>query len=157
MPFFPNHSEVLVSTINKEEILNRLKLITKSANFLDFDTEKNDGHLFNGNLEKDRFRISLMIKKADSFLPLIKGNIESTPSGSILFLEYSLFPGSVFFLGFWSTVSILLGMVFGFLVDKPLLALISVTLGIGNYWFAWSHFKRKIKISQEIFLGILNN
>ena len=111
----------------------------------------------NGTLEKDRFRISLMIKKADSFLPLIKGKLDSTPSGSILFLEYSLFPGSVFFLGFWTAVSVLLGLVFGFLVEKPVFALVSFVVGIGNYWFAWNHFKRKIKISQEIFLGLLNN
>ena len=157
MPFFPNHSEVLVSTLSKEEILARLEMVTKSANFLDYDTVKNNGQLFNGTLEKDRFRISLMIKKADSFLPLIKGKLDSTPSGSILFLEYSLFPGSVFFLGFWTAVSVLLGLVFGFLVEKPVFALVSFVVGIGNYWFAWNHFKRKIKISQEIFLGLLNN
>ena len=157
MPFFPNHSEVLVSTLNKEEILKRLELVTKSANYLDYHIVKNNAHLFNGSLGKDRFRISLMINKADSFLPLIKGKIESTPSGSIVFLDYSLFPGSVFFLGFWTAVSVLLGMVFGFLVDKQVFALLSILLGIGNYWFAWSHFKRKIKISQGIFLNLLNN
>lgn len=155
MPFFPNHSEVLVSTLKKEEILKRLDLVTESANFLDY--KSNLGHLFNGNLEKDRFRISLVIDKADSFLPLIKGNMESTPSGSILFLNYSLFPGSAFFLGLWTMLTVLLALIFVVLVDKPYLALISIGFGIGNYWFAWFNFKRKIKISQEIFLGLLNN
>lgn len=157
MSFFPNHSEVLVSTLQKEEILYRLNRVTKKANFLDYTAEADAVQLFNGSLEKNSFSISLVINRADSFLPLIKGEIESTPSGSILFLEYSLFPGSVFFLGFWTLLTVLLAFIFIFLVGNPYLAILSITLGIGNYWFAWSHFKRKIKISQGIFLELLNN
>lgn len=157
MSFFPNHSEVLVSTLKKEEILKRLDSVTKNANFLDFNTNANNVQLFNGNLGKNKFRISLVIDRADSFLPLIKGEIESTPSGSILFLEYSLFPGSVFFLGLWTMLSGILALIFTFLVGNSYLTMITIALGIGNYWFAWVHFKRKIKISQGIFLGLLNN
>jgi hypothetical protein len=157
MSLFPNHSEVLVSKLKKEEILKRLNLVTKRANFLDYIAEADSVQLFNGSLEKDSFRISLVINRADSFLPLIKGEIESTASGSILFLEYSLFPGSVFFLGFWTLLTVILALIFVLLVGNPYLAMISITLGIGNYWFAWSHFKRKIKISQGIFLELLNN
>jgi len=157
MSFFPNHSEVLVSTLKKEEILKRLNLVTKSANFLDYIADSNSVQVFNGSLEKNSFRISLVINRADSFLPLIKGEIESTPSGSILFLEYSLFPGSVFFLGFWTLLTIILALIFVLLVSNPYLAILSITLGIANYWFARSHFKRKIKISQGIFLELLNN
>jgi hypothetical protein len=157
MSFFPNHSEVLVSTLKKEEILKRLHSVTKNENFLDYNINSNNVQLFNGNIGKSRFRISLVINRADSFLPLIKGEIESTPSGSILFLEYSLFPGSVFFLGFWTILTAVLALIFTFLVGKIYLAVISLALGIGNYWFAWAHFKRKIKISQGIFLGLLNN
>jgi len=157
MILFPSSSEVLVSSLSKKEVLARLDRVTRNVNFLDIESRKANGFKFNGQIFEDRFRISLFIDKADSFLPLIKGKIESTPSGSILFLEYSLFPGSVFFLGFWTAVSVLLGMVFGFLVGKPVFALVSIALGIGNYWFTWSHFKRKIKISQGIFLSLLNN
>lgn len=157
MPFFPNHSEVLVSTLKNKEILNRLNKVTQNANFLDYASTNGNVHLFNGSLEKSGFRISLFISRADSFLPLIKGRIESTPSGSILFLEYSLFPGSVFFLGFWTILTVVLALIFILLVGKPYLAMISVSSGIANYWFAWAHFKRKIKISQGIFLDLLNN
>lgn len=157
MSFFPNHSEVLVSTLKNEEILKRLDLVTKNANFLDYKAEKNPVQLFNGSIEKNSFRISLVINRADSFLPLIKGEMESTPSGSILFLEYRLFPGSAFFLGFWTMVTVILALIFVLMVGKFYLAIISIAVGIGNYWFAWSHFKRKIKISQDIFFGLLNN
>ncbi|WP_291777962.1 hypothetical protein [Cecembia sp.] len=156
MPFFPKHNEVLVSSLTKKEVLEKLELVTKDPNFLDYEARKENGYQFNGTLKKDSFRISLVITKADSFLPLIKGKLDDTPSGSILFLEYSLFPGSVFFLGFWSVVTILLFFFFGFTVEKPGFALISIAIGVANYVFAWSHFKRKIKTSQRIFLDLLN-
>lgn len=156
MPFFPKQSEVLVSSLTKQEVLEKLNQVTKDPNFLDYETRQKDHYQFNGTLKKDGFRISLVITKADSFLPLIKGKLDDTPSGSILFLEYSLFPGSVFFLGFWSVVTLLLFFFFGFMVEKPGFALISLVIGIGNYIFAWNHFKRKIKTSQKIFLELLN-
>lgn len=155
MPFFPKHSEVLVSALKKAEVLQKLDLVTRDPNFLDYESRKENGFKFNGKIGKDSFRISLVITKADSFLPLIKGKLEDTPTGSILFLEYSLFPGSVFFLGFWSLVTLMLFFFFGFIGEKPGFALISLFLGIGNYAFVSNHFKRKIKTSQEIFYQLL--
>lgn len=156
MPFFPKHSEVLVSALKKEEVLERLDVVTRDPNFLDYESRNESGYQFNGTLGIESFTISLVITKADSFLPLIKGKLEDTPSGSILFLDYTLFPGSVFFLGFWSSVTILLFFFFGFMADKPGFALISLFVGIGNYVFAWKHFMRKIKVSQKIFHELLN-
>lgn len=156
MPFFPNHSEVLVSSWTKEEVLERVDLVTRDANFLEYELEKNKGYQFNGTLGRDSFRLSLVITKADSFLPLIKGKLESTPKGCILFLHYSLFPGSVFFLGFWSVMTLILAIFFAMVAGNFIFSGISLAAGIGNYLFAWNHFKRKIKISQEIFHGLLN-
>jgi hypothetical protein len=156
MPFFPNHSEVLVSSWTKEEVMERVDLVTRDANFLEYELEKNKGYQFNGTLGRDSFRLSLVITKADSFLPLIKGKLESTPKGCILFLRYSLFPGSVFFLGFWSVMTVILAIFFAMVAGNFLFSGISLAVGIGNYLFAWNHFKRKIKISQEIFHELLN-
>lgn len=157
MPVFPHQSEVLVSSYSKKEVIGRLNKVTRDVNFLEYDVRKTKDYSFNGSFEEDRFRISLVIDKADSFLPLIKGRVESTPMGCILFLEYRLFPSSSFFLAFWSGVTLLLALFFGFLANKPFYAIISLGLGVANYLFAWFHFKRKIKISQQIFYGLLNN
>jgi hypothetical protein len=107
-------------------------------------------------LEEDSFSISLVIDKGDSFLPLIKGKFETTPKGCILFLKYSLFPSSVFFLAFWTIVTLLLTLFFGLVAKNLWYALISFFLGFGNYFFAWVYFKRKIKVSQAIFHELLN-
>ncbi|MFD2034388.1 hypothetical protein ACFSKL_06275 [Belliella marina] len=155
MPFFPTQSEILVSSLSSKEVISNLGKVTKDVNFLAYDRTQEEGHLFNGTIKENRFSISLVIQKADSFLPLIKGKIEDTPMGSILFLEYSLFPSSAFFLGFWSFVSMGLSIFFGFFANQIWYALICVVFCVLNYAFAWTHFNRKIKNSQKIFHDIL--
>ncbi|MFD2201683.1 hypothetical protein [Shivajiella indica] len=154
--FFPSHSEVLVSALSKNEVEGRLEKVTKNINFLDIQERTASGYKFNGSFEEDSFSISLLIEKGDSFLPLIKGRFETTPQGCILFLKYSLFPSSVFFLGFWSLITFLLTLFFGMVSKNYLYAIITFSLGLGNYLFAWSYFKRKIGISRKIFFELLN-
>lgn len=156
MQLFPNFSETLVSSLSKEEILHRLEKVTKNVNYLDIETQKEDNYKFNGVIQENGFSISLIIKKADSFLPLIKGRIESTKTGIILFLDYTLFPGSVFFLAFWSVICLALSGLFSSLIPKPELATAIFLIGAFNYWFAWAHFKRKVRFSQNLFYELLN-
>lgn len=155
MLFFPNHSEVLVSALKKSEVLLRLEAVTRDPNFLDYESRKQQGYFFNGTLQQNGFRISQIINKADSFLPLIRGRFEETPNGCILFLNYSLFPGSTFFLAFWSILTMLLALFFGFIAHRYTFAAASIILGLGNYVFAWTHFKRKIVLAKEIFHELL--
>ncbi|TVP52774.1 MAG: hypothetical protein EA341_02610 [Mongoliibacter sp.] len=155
MPFLPFKSEVLVTGLEKPEVLQRIDLVTRNVNFLDYEARQKKGYEFNGVVHKDGFRLSLFIDKADSFLPLIQGKVEDSPNGSIIFLEYKLFPGSVFFLSFWTIITLTMFFFFGLMAEQPLYALVSLALGIGNYSFAWSHFKRKTKSSQKIFHDLL--
>ena len=152
---FPNHSEVLVSALSKNEVEGRLSAVTKDINFLDYEERLQKGFQFNGKVEKESFRLSLVVDKPDSFLPLILGKIEATPKGCILFLQYRLFPSSAFFLGFWTVITLTLAVFFGFVSQKPIYAGLSILACIGNYYFAWIYFKRKIKISQQVFHQIL--
>lgn len=157
MTLLPVHTEVLVSPLPKEEVMLRLSAVTKQVNYLDYRLEEKPGHLFNGSLGDSGFRISLKIKRADSFLPLIQGDLEDTAMGSILFLSYKLFPSSAFFLGFWTIISSVLFLFFGIFTEKTLLAGSTLLLGMANYAFAWIYFKRKIRQSQKIFKELLNN
>jgi hypothetical protein len=153
---FPNHSEVLVSALSKNEVEGRLSAVTKDINFLDYEERLQKGFQFNGKVEKESFRLSLVVDKPDSFLPLILGKIEATPKGCILFLQYRLFPSSAFFLGFWTVITLTLAVFFGFVSQKPIYAGLCILACIGNYYFAWNYFKRKIKLSKGIFHEILN-
>jgi hypothetical protein len=153
---FPNHSEVLVSALSQKEVEFRLTKVTQDINFLDYDQRLQKDFKFNGQVDKDSFRLSLAIDNPDSFLPLILGRIEGTPKGCILFLQYKLFPGSKFFMGFWTIVTMVLTIFFGFISQMPIYAVFCFLACVGNYLFAWSYFKRKIIVSKGIFHEILN-
>lgn len=135
----------------------RLELVTQNINYLDTaNFRKNKGYSFNGSVGNNGFRISLKVDKADSFLPLIKGHIEPTAKGSIIFLHYSFFPSTEFFLGFWSVLSFLLTVFFLSVNQDWVFAALSALAGIGNYTFAFFNFKRKVKQSQKLFIEMMD-
>lgn len=154
---FPNHSEVVVSPLSGREVIRRVSTVTRQVNFLDhYPREKEPVYLFNGKVSEEKFHISKLLLRADSFIPLIKGSVEATRQGSIIFLSYSLFPSSRFFLGFWLIVSILFSLFFGiFRQDLPLASLCLV-LGAANFAFSWSHFQRKVRDSRETLFHLLS-
>lgn len=156
MKIFPGYSEILVSPFTGEEVTRKLLAVTKNVNYLDGPVSLKKTHLFNGKVDGNHFYLSLIIHKADSFLPLIKGKIEPVKSGCILFLNYSLFPASVFFLSFWGVIALLATLFFIFHEGQWLYAVTSLLIGAGNFAFAWSYFKGKLKKSQLIFHQMLS-
>ncbi|AWW33173.1 hypothetical protein DN752_13050 [Echinicola strongylocentroti] len=157
MKYLPHHSEVLVSSMTCEDVIARLESVTKDVDYLSGTlVGQQEEQLFNGKINEDSFRLSKVVKRADSFLPLIKGKIEPTRAGCIIFLDYQLFPGASFFMVFWSIVTLVMGMFFLFGQEEPMFAAVSFAVGLGNVFFAWSHFKRKVKKSQQIFHKMLS-
>ncbi|WP_209331298.1 hypothetical protein [Lunatimonas salinarum] len=157
MNWFPTHSEVLVSTLASTEITRRIASVTKKVNFLEPSfSEKQVATFFNGNVSDRAFSISKVITRADSFLPLLRGRIESSPHGSIIFIEYNLFPGSRFFLGFWSVASMLLTLFFSGIQGDHTLAVVCLVAGLGNWLFSWSNFSRKVEDSKQTLHRLLD-
>ena len=156
MRIFPKYSEVLVSACSNEEVERKLLAVTKRVNYLDRSNATNEPYLFNGQVNGDRFCLSLIINNADSFLPLIRGRVEPLKTGSILYLSYSLFPSSMFFLAFWGLVTLGAALLFIIMEQEWLYAAACLAAGAGNFAFAWSYFKRKLKQSQQIFHQMLS-
>ena len=155
MNVFPKYSEVLVSSFSPEEVLGKIRSATFKVNGPE-PWEADNKHLFNGRVGRENFRISLKIKRADSFLPLISGKIEPINSGCILFLDYTLFPASVLFLAFWGIVTFLMAIFLILYENNLFYALASLLAGVGNFVFAHHYFKTKIKHSQSIFHQMLS-
>lgn len=155
MDLLPLHTEILVSSLKCGEVVRRLDAVTRDVNFLDVEDYHSEKK-FNGKVNSDHFHLSLEVDSGDSFLPLIKGKIEPTKAGCIIFLEYKLFPGSIFFLYFWMIVTTLMGLFFLFVEQEWLFSMLSFGVGIGNLAFAWSHFNRKVIKSQKIFHEMLS-
>lgn len=153
---FPKYTEVLVSGYLPEDLSGILGQATAQVDYLEFARRGTNGLYFNGKVELESFNLSLLVEKADSFLPLIKGRLERTPMGSILFLSYELFPSSLFFLLFWTVATLGLALLFIMLQHNWIHALICLSICIGNYVFVLHHFKRKVAVSSAIFRKLLN-
>lgn len=146
----PTYSEILVSPLSAEEVMKKALRVTKEMNYSDpISIDTQEKHLFNGSVHKNTFQFSLKAENADSFIPLIRGKVETTRKGCILFLHYSFFPSTVFFLNFWVVAAFLMMLFFLTLQQDLKLAAISLLAGMGNYWFSSAHFMRKVKQSQK--------
>lgn len=156
MNFLPFHSETLVSALSKKEVLGHLIRVTREVNFLDARTQQDSKIQFNGMIGQEGFRISRAIKRGDSFLPQICGEVESTPRGSIIFLKYKMFPATVFFLAFWSIV-LLAFSVFYFSALRNI-GYGSICLGLAalNYGLGIFFFQRQVKLSRDVFHELIN-
>lgn len=156
MKLVPFHTETFVSSLSKKEVLGHLSRVTSEVNFLDKRTQGGRGVLFYGMVGHNIFRISEAIQKGDTFLPLILGKVEETPRGSIIFLKYRLFPGAIFFLGFWTVIlAMFAGYYFG-VMDHYFYGGICVVLAIFNYLLTLFLFKRRVKASRKIFYNLIS-
>ena len=156
MNLLPFDTETLVSALSKEEVLSHLNRVTKEVNYLDPRTKAKGGILFNGLIGQNGFRISKVVDRADTFLPLIMGKIETTPRGCILFINYRLFPGALFFIAFWSILLLAFTAFFCFLIPNYSYASICFTLGVVNYVLAMYFFNRQVKASRRVFHQLIN-
>lgn len=156
MNLLPYDSETFVSALSKEEVLAHLNRVTREVNFLDPRTQVKGDIIFNGFVGRKGFRISKVVDKADTFLPLILGKIEATPRGSIIFINYRLFPGALFFLAFWSIILLAFTAFYSFLLPTYEYAALCFTLAIINYVIALYFFNRQVKSSRKVFHQLIN-
>lgn len=153
----PTSSEILVSPLPAEEVIKKALRVTKERNFLDPPrVRREEEHLFNGSVHKNTFQLSLHTENADSFLPLIRGRVESTRKGCILFIQYSFFPSTVFFIGFWAVATFFMMVFFLMLQQDWKLALLCLAAGGGNFLFSSMHFRRKVKKSKKVLHQMLD-
>ena len=152
----PYDSETLVSALSKEEVLGHLNRVTRQVNFLDQRTQGKADIIFNGLVGQKGFRISKVVERADTFLPLILGKVEATPRGSIIFIDYRLFPGALFFLAFWSIVLIGFTVVYLFLIPNYIYSALCFTSALVNYVIAMYFFNRQVKLSRKVFHQLIN-
>ncbi|PZX52716.1 hypothetical protein LV85_02018 [Algoriphagus chordae] len=152
----PYDSETFVSALSKEELLGHLNRVTREVNFLDQRTKAKGDIIFNGLIGRKGFRISKVVDKGDTFLPLILGKVEETARGSIISIKYQLFPGAMFFLAFWSIVLLAFTAFYSFFIPNYNYASICVLLAMANYVVAMYFFNRQVKSSRKVFHQLIN-
>ncbi len=142
----PSYRETLVSSRSTKDVLQRLSVSTSAKTFLQPDEPE---LLFTGWVLDDRFRISLRTRRANHYLPLVIGQAETTSTGSILLLRYTLFPTIQLLLKLW-TVLIALGAailtyqhkgIYAFWMASGFLFLV--------YFIVWSNFRMHLATTKE--------
>jgi hypothetical protein len=147
---FPNDTETFVLPGGRDEILEQ---ISKELNkpFRGFT-----GQNLTGWIEDSKFRLTIQLRRQHAFMPVVAGWIEKTSKGTIVFVQYSLFPGTRLLLLFWTVV---LPLTAAFLSDR-----------YQNYWvlggailfivfiysIAWANFKLHVKTTRAVLHRILN-
>ena len=147
----PSHDETLVLPLSAEQVFTKFSLVTRN----DLAAIQDRSILFSGWVKEDRFRISLKVNRPNNFLTLIKGRIESTSSGSLVFLDYQLFPTTKVFVTFWFLFALLFTAIVSFQFASTLYLLRGLAIAAGIYWITWANFRIQLKIAREILLRVL--
>lgn len=151
MYFLPIERETWVLPYGEKELFRRLWKVSKPVKVEDPIPDIPEHHfLFNGWVEKSRFKLSRKIGRPNNFLPIIDGKIESTSKGSIIFLRYRMFFSTIAFLIFWSVVTTLIALYFYIYEKIYLYGTISLLLGIANYAITVLNFKKQVKLSSRV-------
>lgn len=149
----PAHHETIVLPHPAESMNDIIAAATSNKPFRQSDESK---LFFNGWVQENRFRLSLRGQRANHYLPLVIGHIESTSSGCILFIDYKLFPTTRLLLTLW-TVLLTLGSIMASYQLKNMLYLGGGGAGILLlYAIAWSNFRLQLKPTREAFHRLLN-
>ncbi|MCS5490882.1 hypothetical protein [Algoriphagus limi] len=157
MNLIPFYTETLVSALSKEEVMEHISRKTREVNFLDKNQLSNQaGIAFNGIVGNQSFRLSKVIQRSNTFLPLILGEVEDTPRGSIIFLRYKLFPGALFFVLFWTIVLVGFSAYYLGISQEYLNGGICLGLAFINYFLAVFLFHRQVNQSRKDFHQIIN-
>lgn len=139
MILFPFKEKTLVSSFSKEEVIGKIARRTQIIGG-EFLIEK---PLFNGKFSNGKFRLSRSVNYSQNYLPLVKGQVEDTSLGSIVFLKLRLFPAAKLYLIVFSSLSFIIGLIFLLLSGFIAGGIISFAIGAINYILLTVNFQRK--------------
>ena len=146
MFWLPTFRETLILPRTARDIYQRLSVSTSVKPFVQPDESE---LLFNGWVKEDRLRISLRLRRANYYIPLVIGQIEESSTGCILLIQYKLFPSTRLLLQLW-TIFILLGGAMGFYQTHNVYVLFGAVAILGTiYFITWSNFKIHLNTTRE--------
>lgn len=146
MTLIPHKNETLVAPITALQAISRLSLVTQPASLN--ESKENPGILFIGHIGQSSFRISRKVNYPQNYLPIIRGSIEGSSRGCIIFIKYRLFFSSTLFFTFWTSMTFLIGLFFTIFSRDYWYAAIAFSSGIANYTVTLLNFNKQVKLSR---------
>ena len=147
----PSRDETLVLPLSADEVFTRFSRVARN----DLTDAQDKSILFSGWVKQDGFRISLKVSRPNNFLTLVKGRIEPTSSGCLIFIHYQLFPTTKLFVNFWLLLTCLFSIAVGFQYSSFWYALGGLAIAICIYLITWSNFNLQLNIARAELLKVL--
>lgn len=152
---FPYFSQTLVSSYSQDEILEKIKEATKEN--IVFRESNYTHYEFNGVVNDATFQLSRIVQQPNSFLPLIKGTVESTKTGCIVFIACEMFYTTKVLLAIWTVLPLFIFILNLFLINGLFYALIALFFGVFNYIVTVANFHRQRRISMELLHRVIDS
>lgn len=150
----PHATETLVVALPAPVVAQRLNATTTHSLRMQ-NAIRSRKILFTGYVFEDHFSIARKITRPNNYLPLVKGRIEATSSGCILFLTYTLFRSTKVYLIGWTLLSILTGIFAVYLYQEILIGSAAFGLSIAIMAVAWANFNIQLKITRQTLQKVL--
>ncbi|WMN07714.1 hypothetical protein QYS48_29640 [Marivirga arenosa] len=160
MQLWPAKSEMFLSPLGQNEVMRRMKLAVKPVKYQSFKNrslgdEEEEVFLFNGNVSENAFAISQIVSRPNNFLPLIKGKVEGGQSGSLIHLEFKLFPSVKYFLGFWVILMLMFSIVSYSQGENALTIIFPLVILVASYALILSRFNDAYQKSRRELLRLI--
>lgn len=149
MSFFPKVKETRLLDSSEEKLYSKLKKHIKPIREISFEQDSNE-FLFNGLWGKEGFSISLKLKIANNFIPIIKGSFMNSDEGILVSLIYEMFPATKRLLLLWTILTLLITLFFIGLYKAWIYGTISFGFCIVNYILSIENFKIQIRKSKRM-------
>jgi hypothetical protein len=148
---YPSVNETLVFTRSREEIY---LLLIRAIN----NPVAHDGipKTLKGWVEDDRFELTITLRRQHLFMPLVRGRIEQTSKGSLVFLEYVLFPGTRLLITFWTVIIPIVSVVIGYKYDHYWVVSSFLFFIVIMHWVARVNFNLHLASTKKILHEILD-
>ncbi|MCG8310467.1 MAG: hypothetical protein MI975_23950 [Cytophagales bacterium] len=149
MHFFPRFEETRLVGYAESELQARLRKHVKPVSGVSFSEDSID-YLFNGKWSAEAFSISLKLKVTNNFIPIINGSMLSSEEGTLIRLNFEMFPATKRLLLLWTILTLLITIFFIGLYKAWLYGAISFGFCIVNYILSVENFKIQVRKSKRI-------
>lgn len=151
----PHASRTLVTILQAEEVFDRMRRATTRQ--LLTQNLAPEQVRFTGVVQPERFSIAMRVNRPNSFLPIVRGRIEATQSGCLIFMKAALFPATRVYMVFWLLFVVAAGLIAARQYDSPFVLAVAVALDLVILWIAWSNFRIQFRLTMQALDTVLNS
>jgi len=155
MPFFPKENETRLVMINQDLLGEKFSRFIKPIDKKPDESTSND-FLFNGLWNEEGFSISLKLRIANNFIPIIQGKYLDSDEGILIHMTYEMFPATKKLLMFWTIITLLITLFFVVVYQAWLYGAISFGFCIVNYILSKENFKNQVRKSKRMIEKMLS-